>query len=352
MFVFGKPEVKQSLEEGPNSSVEESDQETLMKVTAFKLIVCTVGLQSSYLTWGILQERIMTQKYTEILEDGTLLEVKFDNSQFLVFMNRLLALVVAGVYILIAKQPQHTAPLYKYSYSSFSNIMSSWCQYEALKFISFPTQVLCKASKMIPVMIMGKAVSGKTYPYSEYFIAVCLSFGTTLFLMSHNSGHDQSARPTTLVGLFILFGYMVFDSFTSNWQSELFKQHGMSSVQMMFGTNLFSSLFTLCSLLQTGGLLSSAAFTMRHPAFLSHIFILSSTSAFGQLFIFYTINSFGPVVFVIIMTVRLILSIVLSCIIYQHSLALQAMIGIVIVFGAVALRIYFRYQARKEAARN
>lgn len=43
-----------------------------------------------------------------------------------------------------------------------SNVMSSWFQYEALKYVSFPTQVLAKASKVIPVMLMGKVVQGKT----------------------------------------------------------------------------------------------------------------------------------------------------------------------------------------------
>ena len=33
-------------------------------------------------------------------------------------------------------------PFCRYSYCSLSNILSSWCQYEALKYISFPTQVL------------------------------------------------------------------------------------------------------------------------------------------------------------------------------------------------------------------
>lgn len=347
MIVYGMPEEKRSLEEGPVKSLKDSDQELSIQMTALKLSFCAAGLQGAYLTWGVLQERIMTQKYDELLEDGTLKKVKFEESQFLVFTNRVLALAVAGVYILIAEQPRHSAPLYKYSYSSFSNIMSSWCQYEALKFVSFPTQVLCKASKMIPVMIMGKVISSKTYPYHEYLVAVLLSFGTSLFLLSHNSGH-KSEQPTTVVGLFILLGYMLFDSFTSNWQSELFKQHKMSSVQMMFGTNIFSSLFTFCSLLQTGGLLRSIAFTTRHPEFMSHIFLLSFTSAVGQLFIFYTINSFGPIVFVIIMTARLVFSIVLSCIIYQHSLAAQAIVGVAIVFGTISLRIYLRYKAKQQ----
>ena len=76
---------------------------------------------------------------------------KFTNSQFLVFVNRVLALVVAGLYVMLKKQPRHAAPFYEYSYASISNTLSSWCQYEALKFVSFPTQVLAKASKVIPV---------------------------------------------------------------------------------------------------------------------------------------------------------------------------------------------------------
>ena len=38
-------------------------------------------------------------------------------------------------------QSVHRTPLYKYSFCSVSNTLSSWCQYEALKFVSFPTQV-------------------------------------------------------------------------------------------------------------------------------------------------------------------------------------------------------------------
>jgi adenosine 3'-phospho 5'-phosphosulfate transporter B2 len=49
-----------------------------------------------------------------------------------------------------------------------------------------------------------------------------------------------------------LSGYMTCDSFTSNWQNELFTSYKMSSVQMMCGVNLFSCLLTSASLLQQG----------------------------------------------------------------------------------------------------
>ena len=73
-------------------------------------------------------------------EDGGPVE-RFTNSQFLVLVNRVLAFLVAVVAVTVIPHPAHATPLYKYSFCSISNILSSWCQYEALKFVTFPTQV-------------------------------------------------------------------------------------------------------------------------------------------------------------------------------------------------------------------
>lgn len=334
------------MEEGPK---KEEIVETSFKKKAIQLIVCVAGLQSSYVVWGVLQERIMTKTYLTIQPDGSASQQKFKNSQFLVFMNRILAMCFAGFYIMVTRQPRHKAPIYKYSYSSLSNILSSWCQYEALKFVSFPTQVLVKASKIIPVMLMGKVVSRKTYAYHEYFTAVMLSVGVSLFLLAAGTS-KKAAVETTISGAIIMLGYMLFDSFTSNWQSELFKTYKMSSIQMMFGANFFSSVFTFWSLAQTGTLLESFYFAYSQPTFAFHICILSLCSATGQLFIFYTIQVFGPVIFTMIMTTRMMLSIVVSCILYQHPLSAQAVFGVIVVFTALFLRIYARYRTKSSAS--
>lgn len=294
--------------------------------------------QVSYLTWGVLQERVMTRSYgTSNPEEEA---ERFQDSQFLVFMNRILALTVAGVWCLMFKQPRHGAPMYKYSFASLSNILSSWCQYEALKYISFPTQVLAKASKVIPVMLMGKLVSRKSYEYWEYFTAMLISFGVSMFLLSSNND-DKPSTATTFSGVIILMGYIVFDSFTSNWQDNLFK-HKMSSVQMMFGVNLFSCLFTIGSLLEQGTLYQAVGFMVRHPTFAFHAVLLSICSACGQLFIFYTINQFGAAVFTIIMTLRQAIAILLSCFIYGHAVSFVGSIGVAVVFLALFLRVYAR----------
>jgi adenosine 3'-phospho 5'-phosphosulfate transporter B2 len=233
----------------------------------------------------------MTQKYIDSIGSVG----QFTDSQFLVFVNRILAFAVALLYITFFKQPTHKAPLYKYSYCAFSNIMSSWCQYEALKFISFPTQVLAKASKIIPVMIMGWIISRKKYDKYEYVVAITISIGMGLFLSGSSVGSAtaDSGTSTTFSGFILLLAYMSCDAFTSNWQKELFDQYKISPVQAMCGVNFFGCLFTTVSLMQRGTFFDSLVFMSQFPNFTFDCVLLSFCSAFGQLFIYYTINVFG-----------------------------------------------------------
>ncbi|XP_065292733.1 adenosine 3'-phospho 5'-phosphosulfate transporter 1 [Dermacentor albipictus] len=344
LFVLGhEPDVKPSLELGGGTEPPRPPSRSFLS-EAFVLAYCFLGLQISYLTWGVLQEKIMTQKYYEevLPSDGQ----RFGDSQFLVFVNRVLAFTLSGLYLLFTQQPRHLAPVYKYSYCSFSNIMSSWCQYEALKFVAFPTQVLAKASKVIPVMLMGRLVSRKSYDWHEYLLALGISVGMGLFLLSRSSG-GSSSSPTSssLSGLIILASYLVLDSFTSNWQSELFRTYRMSSAQMMCGVNFFSCLLTFVSLLQQGALAASLRFMFRFHAFFYDCLLLSICSATGQLFVFHTIAQFGPVVFVVAMTVRQAVAVLLSCLIYGHRLGALGIVGVLIVFGAVFAKIYLRQRA-------
>ena len=56
------------------------------------------------MTWGVLQERIITREYG-VDENGV--GEKFTDSQFLVFINRFSALVVAAIYIQVKRQNKH-----------------------------------------------------------------------------------------------------------------------------------------------------------------------------------------------------------------------------------------------------
>ena len=140
--------------------------------------------------------------------------------------------------------PSSDAPLYAYIPSSLSNSISSWSQYEALKYVSFPSQVLSKSCKIIPVMLVGIVVNHKSYPMIEYAEAMLISSGATVFTLFGKSASNGSEKSDSYVGIGLLLLYLFCDSFTSQWQSRVYKRHGVDQYQMMLGVNFWSIVLT------------------------------------------------------------------------------------------------------------
>ena len=97
----------------------------------------------------------------------------------------------------------------------------------------------------------------------------------------------------------------------------------MDEWEMMAGVNAFSCAFTLSILLIYGGLPQSLQFASAHPDFIRDALVMSAFSACGQLFIFHTIAVFGPVAFASIMTLRQLLSLVLSLVVFGHPIGME-----------------------------
>lgn len=138
----------------------------------------------------------------------------------------------------------------------------------------------------------------------------------------------------------LLIFFLFFDSFTGQWQSRMFEMYkSMSSLQMMLITNAFSVVFAFVTLVHQEELSRPFEFVYRHPDFALHLTGFCITSTVGQLFIFYTVQKFGAVVFAIIMAVRILLSVILSCIVYSHPITELGYIGMILVFGATGFRL-------------
>ena len=58
-------------------------------------------------------------------------------------------------------------------------------------------QVLAKSCKMIPVMLMGTLVSGKRYSSIEYFCALVLAAGISLFASKSSSKVGHALQGST-----------------------------------------------------------------------------------------------------------------------------------------------------------
>merc|ERR1719454_1218181 len=108
---------------------------------------------------------------------------------------------------------------------------------------------------------------------------------------------------------------------------------------MMLYANLFSSGLTALGLVLNLEILSVLSFIAANQAIMWHISVMAICSAIGQLFIFYTIKTYGPLVFATIQTVRQLLSIVLSIIFFHHPVNGMMTLGIAVVFVALGGQI-------------
>ncbi|KAI4382362.1 hypothetical protein MLD38_008335 [Melastoma candidum] len=297
------------------------------------------GIMTSLVIYGVLQEKIMRVPY------GTEKEF-FKYSLFLVFCNRITTSTVSAAFLLVSnKALDPVAPFYTYGLISLTNILTTTCQYEALKYVSFPVQTLAKCAKMIPVMLWGTVIMQKRYRGPDYLIAFLVTVGCSIFAL-YPAGSDVSpysgGRESTVWGVSLMAGYLGFDGFTSTFQDKLFKGYDMEIHNQIFYTTVCSCILSFTGLLLQGHLPQAIDFVHRHHDCFFDIVLLSTVASSSQFFISYTIRTFGALTFAAIMTTRQLASILLSSVWFVHPLSWEQMIGAAIVFGSLYTRSFLK----------
>ncbi|XP_073062097.1 UDP-galactose/UDP-glucose transporter 5B-like [Primulina eburnea] len=313
--------------------------ETMKEKKILKLLFAVAGIMSTLLIYGVLQEKIMRIPYGPNKE-------YFKYSLFLVFCNRITTSAVsAGVLLAGKKALEPVAPIYNYCVVSVSNILTTTCQYEALKYVSFPMQTLAKCAKMIPVMIWGTVIMQKTYSGRDYVFAFLVTIGCSIFILYPTTGDISlysQGRESTVWGVSLMLGYLGFDGFTSTFQDKLFRGFNMEIHNQIFYTTLCSCMLSFIGLILQGNLLMAIDFVSRHNDCFIDIAILSTVATISQFFISYTIRNFGALTFATIMTTRQLVSILLSCIWFGHPLSPEQIIGAAIVFGSIYSKSFLK----------
>jgi UDP-galactose transporter B1 len=187
---------------------------------------------------------------------------------------------------------------------------------EALRYVSYPTQVLGKSCKMVPVMAGGIVVGGKKYSLTEYVQVALITIGVCIFNFGGKSKKGGSDSP---FGLGLIGLSLLMDAFTGGLQDKvkartkelnpLVKGPTRPSMhESMLWTNASGFLVAFALALLTGHLWNGAKFCIKHPQVLSAILVFSLASAVGQNFVYYTLTQFDPLVLTTVTTTRKIFS--------------------------------------------
>ena len=335
------------------------------------LAICTVGVLVSHLLYGYYQEQLMTQDWSttstvtgngeEVQTHTPGNEERFLHASFTTLLNRLFSLVLALSFIGVARLfnggplDMSAAPLWEYSIAALANNVSSVSQYASIHFISFPTLVLSKACKMPPVMFVNVLIFKRGYQAFEYTGAMLVLMGASLWLLYEEGAgakHDSSFNNDDSVGGFILVViYIAADAYASTWQGHVFSR-GTSIYPMFLWSNAWAVVFSALSSFGTSEFSDALAFLGRHPSAWYTLLVLSIVSAFGNLFLLYTIQRFGPLAFASIATVRQLLSSIISIIAFHHAVQLLQVTGLLIVFMALGMITRIKVHERSLKAKR
>lgn len=165
--------------------------------------------------------------------------------------------------------------------------------------------------------------------------AICTTVGLILFA----SGGKDSGK-SELVGFFYGFLSLFADCVVSHNQSKVDRKtfDFLTLMQVMNFWNLITSII-LCFGIK-GEFWPAVQFIQTHNSVLLNQFLSTSCFVVGSFFIFFHLNNFGPVNLAYVTSVRKVITIFVSCILFSHSLNAMKTSGMVIIIICVIADVF------------
>ena len=260
-------------------------------------------------------------------------------------------------------EPKTRVPVAAIATSGVSQMLAMAFANEALRFVSFPTQVLGKSCKMIPVMI-GGVVAGRKYRASQYAQVAVVTAGVVAFnLGKPRRGHAGApVAEDSAYGLALIAASLAMDLVTAALQDRVKTATARlnpdrarpktSMFESMLWTNAGGACAAFLLAAGTGQLGTGLAFCARHVAAARNVAFYALASVIGQLFVYFTITEFDPLVLSTVTTTRKIFSTVYSAARSPAAALTRAQWGgCAAVFAAIAWETLEKYRRAHGAKR-
>lgn len=314
----------------PHASQTPSDTEE--ESPWLRLLFCFGMLQVVMLLWGVAQEFVMTKTYTNAHGHQQKMVASFP-----ILWNRLFSIFLFGTILACRREMSIFRGFWMSGAPALTNAAASWCQYESLRFITFALQTAGKSTKLLPV-VMINSFRGKPQTLLDYAEAITLASAMFVFGIE-TQGSAGVTLEASIIGVVLLLGGILLDSATPHLQDMVFDMNpSLTSVQVMFSTScIAASVLFIVQTINTE-LFAAVTLLMHNPQAVLHLTVLAVSSAMVQYFILYTIKNFGPVVLTFIVTVRQMLSVFVSSLLFKHYISSLAMIAMIMAFFVVIVR--------------
>lgn len=277
-----------------------------------------LALAPNSLTWGFLQERVLTTPYTNPTTGAT---EKWKFPVFLQVVQSLFSSVSGLCYLWYSTPTGASAPIIPNRRIILPLVLVAVCQalaapigYAALAHVNYITYTLAKSCKLLPVMFLHVTIFRRKYPLYKYLVVAAVTIGVSIFTLhsgkKKSHGGSSGVSGQTGWGMLLLGINLLFDGLTNSTQDWIvgeFRPYG--GPQMMCANNMMSSAlsggylllspwlvhtpvgawFGMAEAAGAGGadgeLAAALGFLTRYPGVWADVLGFAACGAIGQVFI-------------------------------------------------------------------
>ncbi|XP_039285239.1 adenosine 3'-phospho 5'-phosphosulfate transporter 2 [Nilaparvata lugens] len=287
-----------------------------------QVVICSIGVFLFYIIYGYLQELIFTLHGSHAF-GWYLTLVQFAFYSIFGFIE----LALQG------KTGERQVSLKVYSLWAFLSLGTMGFSNTSLEHLNYPTQVMFKSCKLIPVMIGSIIILKKKYTVIDYSAVLLMCLGLTLFTLA-----DSRLSPRfSVVGVVMISCALLCDAVIGNVQEKVFKAQSppMSEV-VLYSYSI--GFFILLTVMTVSGSLVRGILVVPNVFYL-YASLFSLSGYLGLQIVLTLVKTSGALSAVTITTCRKAVSILLSFIFFAKPFTFQYLWGGSLIVIAIYLNV-------------
>lgn len=304
----------------------------------FILVIGVVGIFGSFIAQGYSHEAIFGR-------------YKMKESLFLTFVQFLgYSSLSFNFFIkLLMKKTKLHAPFWFYLITALALVGSMALSNYSLERISYPTQVLFRSSKLIPVMLGSYFFLKKRYSFLEILAVFLIVAGLIGISVSDKKVHNKFDT----IGLIAVIASLFCDAFSSNLEEKAFSTYQATQDEVIAVIYLVGSILVGIASIPTGQFSSGFSKCVNEPYLVVQIFTFSFLGAIGIQFIYLLINTFGSVVTVMVTSLRKAFTVCLSFLLFpDKKFTSYHLLSIIFIGSGIALNVYGKNKSKKNQRKS
>lgn len=199
-------------------------------------------------------------------------------------------------------------------------------------------------------MLLGVLIGRKTYTIQKYFLVFLIVGGVIAF--SYKESKNVAEKTDHFTGMALIAAALLMDGLMGALQDRMRSVSKPTSLNLMFFINAWSSVYLALLLIFTLEGVEFINFCIRHPEVMTDLGVVILFGSVAQFFISQMVAFFGSLPLSLTMTIRKLISVFLSVLIYGNVIIIRQWIAATVIFSALILDAIFQEKSRDARATN